>query len=159
MTFQEGNKFGPFKKGNIPWLKGKTKTNGEFPEQIGFRKKNKVGHRFRKGDKQANTGRTWFKKGHEPWYLSGSENPAWLGGISFEPYSVDWTETLKRAIRERDKYRCQECSEYGEDVHHIDYDKKNNDLENLITLCKKCHGKTNHNRKYWTEHFRNHQKI
>ena len=41
------------------------------------------------------------------------------------------------------------------DVHHIDYDKKNNDPKNLISLCRKCHMKTNKNRKYWTKYFQN----
>lgn len=56
--------------------------------------------------------------------IRGYRNPNWRGGKSFEPYSVDWTETLKRSIRERDKYICQVCSQYGNTVHHIDYDKK-----------------------------------
>lgn len=28
------------------------------------------------------------------------------------------------------------------DVHHIDFDKNNNEEYNLITLCKQCHNKT-----------------
>lgn len=24
-------------------------------------------------------------------------------------------------------------------IHHIDHDRKNNDISNLIVLCKKCH--------------------
>lgn len=78
----------------------------------------------------------------------------WKGGISFEPYSIDWTKTLKRAIRERDNYICQVCNQYGCYIHHIDYDKKNCNSENLITLCNSCHTKTNHNREYWTNYFK-----
>ena len=89
----------------------------------------------------------------------GAGNPAWQGGISFEPYSLDWTKTLKRSIRERDKYTCQIGGELQSDtafpVHHIDYDKRNCDPENLITLCRKCHTKTNTNRDYWIEYFTN----
>lgn len=85
--------------------------------------------------------------------LSGDKNPCWKGGISFEPYSVDWTKTLKQSIRERDKYRCVLCGKPQDDishcVHHIDYDKKNCNIDNLITLCSVCHGKTNKNRDYW----------
>lgn len=73
----------------------------------------------------------------------------WKGGISYEPYSVDWTTTLRRSIRERDNYICQLCNQYGNIVHHKDYDKKNCDPDNLITLCKSCHSKTNYSRKYW----------
>jgi len=87
----------------------------------------------------------------------GNKCYAWKGGISFEPYSVDWTNTLKRSIRERDRYTCQVCSKQQgnkvHDVHHIDYNKKNCNPDNLITLCRSCHSKTNKNRKYWTNYF------
>jgi len=82
----------------------------------------------------------------------------WRGGISYEPYSVDWSNTLKQSIRERDKYRCQLCGnpqgDRALDVHHIDYNKKNCDPENLISLCHSCHSKTNGNRDYWLEFFK-----
>jgi len=85
----------------------------------------------------------------------GPKSSFWRGGISFEPYSVDWTKDLKRAIRKRDKYTCQICSkEPATFVHHIDYDKKNCNLNNLITLCNSCHCKTNFNRKQWLKYFR-----
>ena len=38
-------------------------------------------------------------------------------------------------------------------VHHIDYDKRNCELKNLITLCIGCHCMTNNNRKKWMEYF------
>lgn len=92
--------------------------------------------------------------------LSGKNNPmfgrsrelcpAWKGGLSFESYGLDWTKTLKRAIRERDKCVCKICGNCGLDIHHIDYDKKNCNPDNLITLCRSCHIKTNANRKKWT---------
>lgn len=83
----------------------------------------------------------------------GNNNPNWQGGKSYEPYTIDWTETLKRSIRERDNYICQLCSQYGKDVHHIDYNKENCEIYNLITLCEGCHGKTNFNRDYWVNYF------
>lgn len=85
--------------------------------------------------------------------LSKENHWNWLGGKSFEPYTVDWTETLRRSIRERDKYICQLCNLYGNTVHHIDYNKKNCNLDNLITLCRSCNIKVNHNRNYWTNYF------
>ena len=81
------------------------------------------------------------------------KNPNWQGGKSFEPYTTDWTITLKRAIRERDNYICQKCSQYGNSIHHIDYDKKNCNSNNLITLCRRCNTEVNFNRKYWTNYF------
>ncbi len=37
------------------------------------------------------------------------------------------------------------------DVHHIDYNKKNDNFYNLIPLCQSCHSKTNYNREYWQQ--------
>jgi 5-methylcytosine-specific restriction endonuclease McrA len=86
-------------------------------------------------------------------------NGAWKGGISFIPYTIDWTNNLRISIRERDKYTCKICGEKQGDrafsVHHIDYNKKNCNPENLVTLCIKCHTKTNHNRDYWINYFKN----
>jgi len=93
-------------------------------------------------------------KGKSP-FGYGSEHPNWNNGSSFEPYSVDWTDDLKRAIRKRDKYTCQLCGkEPAIIVHHIDYDKKNCNSDNLIILCDSCHGKTNFNRKFWVNYFK-----
>ena len=39
-------------------------------------------------------------------------------------------------------------------VHHIDYDKENNEDWNLMTLCNCCHMKTNFNREYWKNLFK-----
>lgn len=83
----------------------------------------------------------------------GKDNSNWQGGTSFEPYPNDWTETLKRSIRERDNYTCQLCGQYGNNVHHIDYNKKNCNPNNLITLCRGCNSKVNFNRKYWIKCF------
>jgi len=83
----------------------------------------------------------------------------WQGGISFEEYSTAWTEALKEAIRKRDQHTCQLCGrpqvEFKKklDIHHIDYDKKNLDTENLISLCHRCHMKTNYNRAEWIRFF------
>lgn len=90
--------------------------------------------------------------------LSGRNHWNWQGGKTYESYTVDWTKTLKRSIRERDNYICQVCSKQQEDetfdVHHIDYDKKNSSSNNLITLCASCHTKTNGNRRQWTKYFK-----
>lgn len=94
----------------------------------------------------------------------GENSGNWLGGKSFEPYGKDWTEDLKESIRKRDDYTCQmtgcgihqdELNSFHKklDIHHIDYDKTNLDPNNLITLCKGCHVKTNLNREKWIEFF------
>jgi len=88
--------------------------------------------------------------------ISKEKSHFWKGGISYLPYSVNWTKTLKRSIRERDKYTCQICKkEPSTQVHHIDYNKQNCNPDNLITLCISCHAKTNFNRDYWIKYFHN----
>lgn len=56
-------------------------------------------------------------------------------------------------ILKRDNYTCQLCFEYGNDVHHIDYNKQNCEEENLISLCTKCNIRANFNRDYWLAYF------
>jgi hypothetical protein len=97
--------------------------------------------------------------------LSGSKAPNWMGGLSFEPYGFEFNRLLREEIRQRDSYRCQNCfchqldlrtltdKPYKLNVHHIDYDKKNNNPKNLISLCRKCHLKTNFNRIIWKKKF------
>lgn len=69
-------------------------------------------------------------------------------------YARGFNKGLKDRIKERDGNCCQLCSETEDlHVHHIDYNKKNNGDNNLITLCKKCHNITNFNREFWTQVF------
>jgi hypothetical protein len=73
----------------------------------------------------------------------GSKNPNWRGGSSFLPYPPEFDDELKLQIKERDDFTCQVCglSDVTLQVHHIDWNKNNNDPGNLITLCPSCHGK------------------
>lgn len=81
----------------------------------------------------------------------------WKGGLTKIKYAIDWSRSLRIAIRERDKYTCQLCNERQGDrafaVHHIDYDKLNSNPNNLITLCASCHSKTNSKRENWIKYF------
>lgn len=79
----------------------------------------------------------------------GTNNPNWQGGTSFEPYPPEFNEAFKLCIRERDGYTCGICSNWGNIVHHIDYNKANTVPGNCITLCERRHGKTQHRRRYW----------
>ncbi|MCJ7635025.1 NUMOD3 domain-containing DNA-binding protein [Candidatus Bathyarchaeota archaeon] len=85
--------------------------------------------------------------------FSGKNSPNWLGGKSFEPYSTDFNERLKREIRERDNYACQLCGKKGKTVHHISYNKNNNRKSNLCVLCNSCNVKVNVERPYYTRLF------
>ena len=73
-------------------------------------------------------------------------------------YSTLFNKTFKLSIFERDGFQCQLCEKKGGTLHchHIDYNKRNNDRKNFVTLCNSCHAKTNHNREFWKKHF-NHQ--
>lgn len=85
----------------------------------------------------------------------GENSPMWKGGISFEPYSPDFNDKLKRKIKIRDDYTCSICDKKSQKlaVHHIDYDKLNSNEKNLISLCYSCHSKTNSNRENWMKFF------
>lgn len=91
--------------------------------------------------------------------LRGEKHCNWCGGISWEPYGMGFNKVLKETIRCRDNHACQigSCNKKQNGrkfpVHHIDYNKKNNNPENLITLCNFHHTKTNFNRNYWKEYF------
>lgn len=90
----------------------------------------------------------------------GKNNGCWKGGLSFEKYSSEFKTTLRKQIRERDNYTCRECGitekqcKRNLDVHHIDFNKKNNLPENLISLCKRCHGNTQKDRNYWINYYK-----
>ncbi len=91
----------------------------------------------------------------------GENSPNWNDGSSFEPYSTEFNKELKDFIKQRDNYTCQDPNCDGNykklHIHHIDYDKKNNSPENLITLCDSCHTKTNgkYNREYYLKFYQN----
>lgn len=94
--------------------------------------------------------------------LTKLENhPNWLGGKSFEPYSLNFNNKFKRYIRKRDNQVCMICGIHREKlnkslpIHHINYDKKLSIPQNCISLCNSCHMKTNYNRKYWIKFFHN----
>lgn len=82
--------------------------------------------------------------------VRGENNPNWSGGLHDQDY-VGFTRKLRLAVKERDDNECKLCFIFGVklDVHHIDYNKKNSVLGNLITLCSSCHATTNFNRSFW----------
>lgn len=94
---------------------------------------------------------------------AGSKHPNWQGGYSKGDYGLEFNKQLREEVRRRDNYTCQCCGITERrlknkrfkklDVHHIDYNKKNNKKENLISLCKSCHMKTGFDRHLWEEYF------
>lgn len=77
--------------------------------------------------------------------MAHSGNPNWQGGISEDPYPAEWTKMLKEQVRNRDNYRCVHCGLSTKEqgcamhVHHVDGNKQNCVLSNLISLCCRCH--------------------
>ncbi len=82
--------------------------------------------------------------------MRGIANVNYVNGKS-DPRGPDWC-SKKRAALKRDNFTCQICGAKRingrlPDVHHIiqyqDFNgdfERSNDLSNLITLCRKCHG-------------------
>jgi len=169
MPFQKGNKINLGRKTTeetkqkLSQIRKGKKKSREWIEKI--RKANKGKKRSQKvknNISQSLKGKGIGKK-NSMWGKRGKLSPNWQGGKSFEPYTTDWTEDLKESIRKRDKYVCQLCGIHQDelsnefckklDVHHIDYQKDNLNPNNLISLCHRCHGKTNSNRDYWINYF------
>ena len=137
-------------KSKIAWNKGLTKvTSGIIAKYA-----NKCGHKWlpRKNP--------FFGKKHTMETKKKIQSYHYIGGISIHTgYGIDFTRELKEQIKQRDNYRCQECGcSYLESklhIHHIDYDKTNNVIGNLITLCNRCNSKVNYNRNQWKIYFQN----
>lgn len=85
----------------------------------------------------------------------GENHPNWQGGISKLPYAPEWTKKRKKEVFERDEYKCQnpdcrgKCKDDDIMPHHIDHDKMNCRIDNLITLCRSCNTRANYNKSYW----------
>lgn len=85
------------------------------------------------------------------WDRCGEDHPNWAGG------KIWWRgkrwDRIKQAVKERDKFTCQQCGVSERDwivesgqplqVHHKELYRisKNNNMDNLITLCNRCHTK------------------
>ena len=93
--------------------------------------------------------------------VSGDKNPNWRGGLSFEKYPKDFN-LIKPIILEiydnRDYISGLPriiCNPYRAlSIHHINYDKMNNNVDNLIPLSDKNHIMTNYKRNFWERLFK-----
>lgn len=92
--------------------------------------------------------------------MSGDNNARfkhgdWVGVEKAKLLYKGFTLKLKKKVRDRDKNTCQVCGKTKENhgmnmhVHHIDYNKDNNEMSNLICVCRYCHGKIHGNESLW----------
>ncbi len=165
-----------FKKGHKPKFTEKTKQ--EHRKRLIKLNKSRIGIPLSEEHKEnlkKNASRFWLGK-RRPFYVmeamrqsllgkTGKLCHNWKGGYSLEPYPAGWTYSLKEKIRKRDKHKCRLCRAPQKEfvkklpVHHVDYDKNNLDLINLITLCNSCNCKVNYKRLYWKLYFQKKQKV
>lgn len=120
------------------------RTNGTLKHTEEAKRKISINNaRYWKGKKRALEGVI-----NQSLKVSGENSNFWKGGKSFEEYSKAFKPLLKNYIRNIDNYTCQMCNikeetlKYKLSVHHIDYNKKNCSINNLICLCRSCHAKT-----------------
>jgi len=95
---------------------------------------------------------------------AGPNHWNWQGGKQYLPYGPEFTYKLKRQIVKRDGYRCQLCGLHESTlknkfhkhltIHHIDYNKNNNNFLNLITLCRACNSRVNYNKSFYKSFFK-----
>jgi hypothetical protein len=123
------NSKGQFIKNHIPWNKGMKVVS--------------------------NTGRTHFKKGQIPWNkgkpyikIRGKNHYRWKGGfwIDKDGYKVIDIKRGKKKIRYFEHRKIMEDHvgrklNPNEDVHHVDGNKLNNSIKNLLLLGKSEHTK------------------
>lgn len=131
-----------FKKGLVPWNKGINPwKDREHPRGM-LGKENRWGNHTLEAKKKISITQR------------GIDIKDWNGFIEVFKYSRKFYNK-RNFILKRDNFTCQECNKNNKTfaIHHIDYDKNNNSLNNLITLCVSCHSKTNFNRNDWKPYF------
>jgi hypothetical protein len=118
------------------------------PDQRANISKSLVGHVFSEATKEK-IAKTLISNGT----CKMENNPNWHGGLSFIDYPPEFNPITKDIARSVFDYQCAMCGNESEDreldAHHLNYDKKDCRLENLIPLCRKHHLRTNNDRDRW----------
>ena len=68
----------------------------------------------------------------------GTNNPRWNNGNSEYPNHSEFKRARIKVLQ-RSKGKCEICGAPARLVHHIDGEKNNHSLDNLIALCTICH--------------------
>jgi len=127
-----------YKKGNVPYTKGKELTE-EHKTRIGESQKGEKGFWYgKKASTETRKKLSDMRRGKKHWN--------WRGGKKNRNYyGLDWND-IRKSIYERDLWTCQLCEKKNPkpiQCHHIVPFKvtQDNSPENLITLCCSCHSK------------------
>jgi len=75
--------------------------------------------------------------------MKGENNPRWNGGNSQYPNHAELKRVRVEVLKES-KGRCEICGKPARLVHHIDGDKSNHNINNLMAVCLKCHSPLHH---------------
>lgn len=103
-----------YKNGRTVWNKGLKEDDHESMKKIA----------------ESSRARTSYNK------MFGEDNPAWTGG----PKGCELARILKKDIKD-----CELCgSNIKLEVHHKDKNTDNNDFNNIIKVCCKCHNLLHH---------------
>jgi len=93
----------------------------------------------------------------------GCKNPAWKGGISFEPYCPKFNEEFRERVRKFFDYTCMGCGIKQDQtneklhIHHVNFKKDAccnvETIPLFVPLCRSCHTKTNNARDKYEEQY------
>ena len=76
-------------------------------------------------------------------FYRGEKNKAYIDGSRMSPYPSAFHSKKKKALQ-RENGHCYLCGQKPNkalDVHHIDRNTHNNEIWNLVALCRPCHNK------------------
>jgi len=90
--------------------------------------------------------------------VRGENHYNWQGGVSYKDYCLTWRESeFKSYILERDGHRCQNPDCWGTSKklarHHINFNKKDCNPDNIITLCVSCNARANKDRDWHKKYY------
>lgn len=129
-----------FKKGIVPWNKGKVGYRNKYPNN-----RKKVGSR-KKGYKHTEEAKIRMSQNRK-----GDKNGSWKGGITPETRRLRNSKEYKlwrESVFKRDDYTCVWCFKRGVELNadHIKswacYPELRFAIDNGRTLCIRCHRKT-----------------
>lgn len=86
-----------------------------------------------------------YEQRHSAWECERSQLPsrreAWFKDHDLYLQSEKW-KALRGQVLQRDGFMCVRCAAAAEQVHHLTYERwQNEELNDLVSLCRECHEK------------------